>query len=1098
MTDAIMPGNESSSWSPGPGGMLVRRDSSSLFEYSDTTPPSVGNLDDRNRLQRYPGSQQHQYYHHYGSSGFNSGNGGKHGSSGSPASFGSAFRLRNDTTSPSMRVVRFSGRDDDSDDIVPELMDEENLRPQGGNYSNLPQGQQRSTPSFFSPASWMTQLAYSFRSPQVTNSHRKRSISTEVREYPHHVPTPSDRTQKLDIEATGSRERGERAPLLAGSSKEKRSEESRTSEAPVQMGNHRLHIFPLKAVTVAAAFMRDYEANRPPSLTQNPTDWQLILHEIKYSVFFTSVLWVAALALFVSSGFEHVSAVSPDRQSMRNRIILSSLNLFAFVIFAFDLWIRNHLRGNEDDPPQISREDPRAQKPSGKTAKRIPPPSKAPVDPRLRSSRSGKLVKPLVLFGIVLVCENISRLLVTTDGVVLFSSLFKPLALFYVSYQARNALEALSRILKIVTRVIAMELLLILMFAAVGCRLFADYEQFQNLSTAWLSLFELSTTVVNPSIWMPMYQDSAYSAVFFVCFIVVSVFYLHSLVLSVVFQTYIHAASEIHERSAMDRDDAVHMTYLALQKGSRQGSVDVELIRQMLVVLRPHYGPIKINALVEIVDPSQQRYIDYPTFRTKIRQALNASIRTPRNASTMAMSVELLAVFVAVVNFLYVIMVSSAFDEEWFNASQEIVGSIITIIASLELLVRFNPLRVADFAPLTRLNTTFDGIALLAALVSFVGMVLYLAGDVDSSLELILMGRAIDMIRVMRFFRIFRDVVRRSADVMPALAGPAILVLTSLHIFVYAGMALWGGSIAVGENEGYITPLYDLNNFNSYREGALTMFQVLVVNDWHAIAQVFLFASRCSSAYIVYPFFVVSNLIGVSIMLNVLTAFFVEAFVTKLDDSVAQKSESKPQTDADYAIHTSERASVRRVISSNNFGNLHQSGDMKHGNDAGSDHEADADSEGSSESELYEFDVYEREGFDKIMQTVAGASQGKEDYGRRVCSYLEAFEDLAPGREPVGFLICDQLTLERFGNRRFQSIAVGFLEVNELHVVVSDMHAELLALSSRASSDLVHDRTLTRTFVNREDPAKRLELSASLIRRHPALSLFVAQIRGSS
>jgi hypothetical protein len=41
------------------------------------------------------------------------------------------------------------------------------------------------------------------------------------------------------------------------------------------------------------------------------------------------------------------------------------------------------------------------------------------------------------------------------------------------------------------------------------------------------------------------------------------------------------------------------------------------------------------------------------------------------------------------------------------------------------------------------------------------------------------------------------------------------------------------------------------------------------------------------------------------------------------------------------------------------------------------DEAQDADSEGSSgSSELFEFDVYEREGYDKIIQTVAGAEQG--------------------------------------------------------------------------------------------------------------------------
>ena len=73
-----------------------------------------------------------------------------------------------------------------------------------------------------------------------------------------------------------------------------------------------------------------------------------------------------------------------------------------------------------------------------------------------------------------------------------------------------------------------------------------------------------------------------------------------------------------------------------------------------------------------------------------------------------------------------------------------------------------------------------------------------------------------------------------------------------------------------------ITPLYYLNNFNTYAKGLVTMFNIFIVNDWHAIAEVFLYADRCSSPLIVYPFFVTGLCIGVFIMLNVVTAFFVE------------------------------------------------------------------------------------------------------------------------------------------------------------------------------------------------------------------------------
>lgn len=237
---------------------------------------------------------------------------------------------------------------------------------------------------------------------------------------------------------------------------------------------------------------------------------------------------------------------------------------------------------------------------------------------------------------------------------------------------------------------------------------------------------------------------------------------------------------------------------------------------------------------------------------------------------------------VALSNFIYVILVTSEWDQPWFAAVEVVVGSIITLIGLLELLIRFNPLRIQNFAPITRLNAFFDGVALTAALVSCFGILQSAAGYYpNEEIEItdwLLMGRAIDMIRIMRFFPIFRDVVRRSSDVVPAMAGPVILVLSVVHIFVYFGIAIWGNAIdveALLENED-LTPLYCLNNFNSYVEGLVTMFNIMVVNDWHAIAQVYLYADRNSSKLIVYPFFVSAICISVFILLNVITAFFVE------------------------------------------------------------------------------------------------------------------------------------------------------------------------------------------------------------------------------
>lgn len=220
---------------------------------------------------------------------------------------------------------------------------------------------------------------------------------------------------------------------------------------------------------------------------------------------------------------------------------------------------------------------------------------------------------------------------------------------------------------------------------------------------------------------------------------------MHSLVLSVVFQTYIQAATEIHDRSSADREDGLQLAFLALKnqqhldsrkqqqhsqgsageeerlalQAAQSGGIPMYLVREALESLRPHYSVMKVNALVEFFDNNAD--VDYPTFRSKMKQALNSSIRTTRIASPLALSIELTAVIIAMVNFVYVILLTSSFNAGWFVAIELQLGALITIVGVAELLLRTNPLRVQNFTPMTRFNGTFDGLAILAALTSCFG-----------------------------------------------------------------------------------------------------------------------------------------------------------------------------------------------------------------------------------------------------------------------------------------------------------------------------------------------------------------------------------------
>ncbi|GAX17248.1 hypothetical protein FisN_10Lh105 [Fistulifera solaris] len=913
----------------------------------------------------------------------------------------------------------------------------------------------------YDSSNWVTQLAASFRSasPSISTENDAKRFSNE---HLVHISSLNFRDLRPDNPHEGS-------PLLdpSGSGGPSKSIERRASAKRPSY------------VQLAAAFLRDYEASRPPVFggcgLEEISERQVKLHEFRYgNCIYPVVLGIATVALFLSCFFEGFGNQQDDQAA------LTALNAFAVIVYSFDLLIARDLYKLSMNPRFSSMLGDRA----GLFKENL-----------AYSSRNNSFGQPLMLFCGLLFLENCTKLVISPDrSLVIFSSTFKPVALFYVSSLAREALTVLGMIFPEVVRVLSMDGLLHLLFAAIATRLFQKHDGFEHLGASLLSLFELSSSAGNPGIWLPFYEQSQLSAVFFVSFIVISVFSMQSLILSVVFHAYMRASKEIRKKAAAQRELAIQLAFKSLQFHHRLGQdastttspgdcIPLSLVQQILEIIRPHYSALKINALLEIVASSDQKYIDYATFRAKIRKALNASIRTTRTASTLAMTIELAAVLVSMINFVFVIMISSRFHDRSLSITAILICFGITFAAGGELVIRFNPFRIPDFTPLTRMDPAFDGIALVAAIVSFIGFLLLIfSTNATTAVNCMLIGRALDMVRIMRFFQFFRDLIKRSSEVLFYLVGPSFLVISTLHVFVYVGMYLWGGNIST---ESY--QMYDLNNFNSYQEGIVTMFQVLVVDDWAILAETFLLASRFNSPLIVYTFLMVAYFAGVLVMSNVLTSFFLEAYLTTSSEDeegpaeatalVHKEKENDPEIDR-YGFHFAD--------------NIHrsQSPDRRHATDIprrdDSDH--DADSEGSSESDIFEFDVYERNGVGKLLDNSPGGSR-RDDVLHRICGYLEVFESLSTGRQPVGWLVCDQQTMDRFGNQLFQELAHGFLGNFELQAVVTDMHSELLVLAPTSNS---RSGTRVRQYPAKDTSNSHLQISGSLLSQNPTLSIFVA------
>ena len=228
------------------------------------------------------------------------------------------------------------------------------------------------------------------------------------------------------------------------------------SEAGV-LASSRRHCSVIKSPTMAAAvaayFLMDYEGSRVatlPSSFETITARQLVLYKIYFSWQWRWFVNLAIIVLFLSH--------------TQNLLATAITHSCVIVVFAVEILTRENMYG---------------------------------IDPREDTTHTERnLVRPMVALLVLLCLETWMWWGFATDlgyngsTSPLFCSFFKPLVFFYVSSRARESLEAIWRISQIMIRVLIIEFVLILAFAAVACRMFGnEYESFQNITSSWYSLF---------------------------------------------------------------------------------------------------------------------------------------------------------------------------------------------------------------------------------------------------------------------------------------------------------------------------------------------------------------------------------------------------------------------------------------------------------------------------------------------------------------------------------------------------------------------------------------------------------------------------------
>lgn len=488
-------------------------------------------------------------------------------------------------------------------------------------------------------------------------------------------------------------------------------------------------------------------------------------------------------------------------------------------------------------------------------------------------------------------------------------------------------------------------------------------QYFDGIADGMWSLLVLLTTANYPDVMMPAYKLGRATFLFFATFICIGCFLLVNLVTAVVFNAFgrekEHQKKNTQEVRSRCRDEAFRLLAGINGKGNE---IDVKLMKELFAELNLYHDIAYINderahVYIERLDQDHDGAIEKEEF-VNITRVLKSSIELPlrppllerwypqlkENAHWTKLKYAVTStVFDLMIDFVLLISVVLTFFESCklgllvpqddrsmevaeeskpyvlgisfstFTAWEAAISFVFVIEVILKLLVLGRDTYWSGF-----LNQYDFTITMLTAAIT---VYVLIPNDHAGT-------RIIRCAAELRLFRSVRLLLHASTHMtviaqtfvkmIPDIFGMIKVLLYVMFTFSVLGMQLFGGVINTDPKSPYSAPLADTdyaqadyfaNNFNDMPSGMVTLFELLVVNNWFVIVDGFSAASGwphgCAALFFV-AWYIFGILIAMNIVISFILGSFVDIFETQLEARQTHPDDRDGLAVAIRRMHTGE------------------------------------------------------------------------------------------------------------------------------------------------------------------------------------------------
>ncbi|CAH9126824.1 unnamed protein product [Cuscuta epithymum] len=501
--------------------------------------------------------------------------------------------------------------------------------------------------------------------------------------------------------------------------------------------------------------------------------------------------------------------------------------------------------------------------------------------------------------------------------------------------ELRESIYILAGMSRTYLNVMILSLLFLLFSSWLGYVIFEDTLQgktiFTSYGTTLYQMFILFTTSNNPDAWIAAYKDSRWYCLFFVLYVLLGVYFVTNLILAVVYDSFkSELVKQVAEKDRLrlrilkkafslidkynsgflNKEQCIRLfeelnNYRTLPNISRE---DFELIFDELD--DTHDFKIDLSEFADLTNAialkfqkgdSSPCFERFPIYHSPTSEKLREFVRSAK--------FEYVIVLILVINFVAVVIETTLdIEDSLAQTSWQKIEFVFGWLYVVEMALKIYTYGFENYwrNGQNRFDFIITWVIVIGETATFAapnGLTFLSNGE---WIRYLLIARLLRLIRLLLLVRSYRAFIATFLTLIPSIMPYLGTVFCILCIYCSLGLQIFGGIVNVGNPKLNETDLADndylLFNFNDYPNGMATLFNLLVMGNWHLWMQSYkdLTGTWWSCAYFI-SFYVISVLW----LLNLIVAFVLEVFQAEMeletsamdeDAKVAGTGKSRPRT----------------------------------------------------------------------------------------------------------------------------------------------------------------------------------------------------------